>query len=119
QTGPGVTDAASTLMTTLAVGTVFACLGGLLLVGALARDWAPRYLEVPVTLGVLMAAFGGAEAVSPEAGLVAATVLGVVVANQERIDSERIFRFKKSLGVILIAVLFIVLAARFEMASFY
>jgi hypothetical protein len=50
--------------------------------------------------------------VQPEAGLFAATIMGITLANQRLADIERIVEFKEHLRVLLISALFILLAAQ-------
>ncbi len=114
----GVLEAVERLVLTAGAGGACAAFGAVLLVGSIDRGWVAEYLETPLTLGVVVGIFGLAEALSPEAGLVAVTVMGVMVANQTRIATAHILEFKESLGVVLVAVLFVVLAARFELAGF-
>jgi NhaP-type Na+/H+ or K+/H+ antiporter len=99
---------ASTAIAGLVVGFV----ASRLLVESFRRFWIPDYLQNPMTLLYVVAAFAGAELLHHEAGLVAVTVLGVLLANQKHVDVHRIIEFKESLTVLLIAALFIVLAAR-------
>lgn len=47
--------------------------------------------------------------------MLAATVTGIVLANQHRVGIEHIIEFKGSLGVLLISGLFITLAARLDL----
>ena len=49
-----------------------------------------------------------------EAGLLEATLLGVIMANQKVVSVRRIVEFKEGLRVLLISLLFIVLSARLE-----
>jgi NhaP-type Na+/H+ or K+/H+ antiporter len=44
--------------------------------------------------------------------------MGVIMANQNRVDTEHILTFKENLGVLLVSFLFILLAARIEWAAF-
>ena len=53
-----------------------------------------------------------------ESGLMGATIMGVILANQKRVDIEHIVEFKEQLGILLLSVLFIVLSARVELADF-
>lgn len=76
------------------------------------RFWVPDYLQNPMTMLYVVAAFAGAELLHHEAGLLAVTVMGMGLANQKRIDIHRILEFKESLTILLIATLFILIAAR-------
>jgi NhaP-type Na+/H+ or K+/H+ antiporter len=72
---------------------------------------APR-MVVPATLMVVVAVVVAADLIREDAGLVAAVVLGAVVANQRSIDISRtLFEFEETLVQLLIGVLFVLVAA--------
>lgn len=73
--------------------------------------------QTVVLLGLMacMISFGLAEAVSSEAGLVAATVCGLVLANAARSSAEEMRRFKETTAVMLVGALFILLASRVQL----
>ena len=77
----------------------------------LRHHWVPDHLHNPVTLGVVVAAFAGADLLRPEAGLFAATVLGMGLANQSSVPVRHITAFGESLGLLIVASLFVVLGA--------
>ena len=85
-----------------------------LLVVSLRRFWIPDYLQNPVALLLVAASLTTANLLHHEAGLVAVTVMGLILANQHRVAVQRIAEFKENLTVLLISVLFVVLAARVE-----
>jgi len=89
-----------------------------LIVYTLHRRLVPGYLHNPLTLTLLVVAFVGAEALQHEAGLLTATLMGVVLANQSYVPVKRITEFKENLQVLLLGVLFIVLSARIDLAAF-
>lgn len=89
-----------------------------IIVFTLHRRLVPGYLHNPLTLALLVAAFVGAEALQHEAGLLTATLMGVALANQSYVPVQRISEFKENLQVLLIGVLFIVLSARLDLATF-
>ena len=97
---------------TALVGLAAGLISSRLLIESFRRFWIPDYLQNPMTLLYVVATFAGSELLHPEAGLVAVTVMGMLLANQKQIDVHRIIEFKESLTVLLIAALFIVLAAR-------
>jgi NhaP-type Na+/H+ or K+/H+ antiporter len=79
------------------------------------RDLLPDFLESPVTLGLLFTGIVLSDLVQHEAGLLTATLMGFLLANQDSIPVRRISEFKESLRVLLLSSLFIVLAARLDM----
>src|SRR5690606_4559990 len=52
--------------------------------------------------------------IQPESGLVTVTILGAVLANQQRVSVHHLIEFKENLRTILVSILFILLAARVE-----
>ncbi len=80
----------------------------------LRHHWAPDFLQNPVTLMLVVATFIGSNLLQTESGLLAVTVMGVVLANQRTVSVKHIIEFKENLGVLLLSSLFILLAARLE-----
>jgi NhaP-type Na+/H+ or K+/H+ antiporter len=89
-----------------------------LIVYTLRRRLVPGYLHNPLTLTLVVVAFVGAEAVQHEAGLLTTTLMGLALANQSYVPVNRITEFKENLQVLLLGVLFIVLSARLDLATF-
>lgn len=110
---------------TLLVGTVAGLAGALLLAVPLARHWVPDYLQSPVTLGVVLGVFTVCQSLQHESGLLAVTLMGFLLANQDvppmnrvvRFPVRHIAQFKENLRVLLISTLFILLAARITPAD--
>jgi NhaP-type Na+/H+ or K+/H+ antiporter len=72
---------------------------------------APR-MVVPSTLMAVVAAVVAADLIREDAGLVAAVLMGIAVANQRRIDvSLSLYEFEETLVQLLIGVLFVLVAA--------
>ncbi|MBL8815018.1 MAG: sodium:proton antiporter [Planctomyces sp.] len=110
--GSATATAIRSLAGTAGSGILVGWLSSKVLVESFRRFWVPDYLQNPVTLLYVVASFAGAEMLHNEAGLVAVTVMGMLLANQKHVDIHRVIEFKESLTVLLIAVLFIVLSAR-------
>jgi len=91
--------------------------GALALAAALKRYYVPDYLESPLSLGVVGAAFLAANGLQQESGLLAVTIMGVALGAQRSIDVRGILEFKENLRVLLISILFILLAARLELSA--
>ncbi len=103
------------LVKTLLVGGALAALGAGLLVLLLDRQWVPDFLQSPLALMVVVAAFAASNALQAESGLLTATLMGVALANQKAVDVRHILEFKENLRVLLISSLFILLAARLRL----
>ncbi|MCH9816247.1 MAG: cation:proton antiporter [Actinomycetia bacterium] len=74
-------------------------------------------MEPSVALLFAVAAFTTAELLLTESGLVAAVVLGLVVANQRIVPTRRIDGFGETLDVIIVGTLFILLGALVSIES--
>ncbi|HET9031825.1 MAG TPA: sodium:proton antiporter [Dokdonella sp.] len=99
-------------------GSLIGAFGALLLGGLLKRHLVPWYLRNVVTLAVLFMAFTASNTIAHEAGLLAVTVMGVMLANTRGLDMDDVLNFKESLTVLLVSLLFIILAARLDLGSF-
>ena len=102
---------------TVLIAIVLAALGVGLLMLLFRYDWAPDYLQSPLTLAVVIAAFAASNVLQAESGLLTATLMGVALTNQKVVDIRHIIEFKENLGVLIISGLFILLAARLEIAD--
>ncbi|GIW71368.1 MAG: cation:proton antiporter [Planctomycetota bacterium] len=99
-------------------GTLFGALGALVIYGGLrAPKLVPRELVTPFALAVMLAAAAGAETVEHESSLFAAVVAGVLLAALSPPHFGEIERFKGELTTVLLAVLFVLLAASLEPAE--
>ncbi len=94
------------------VGSLTGLAAAMILISALRRFWIPDAMQSAVTLATVVAGATLASQIQAESGLVAATVMGIVLANQQRVGIDHIVEFKESLAVLLISGLFVVLAAR-------
>lgn len=69
----------------------------------------PPHLKAPLLVALVLVVFWASNQVQHEAGLLAVTVMGVVIGNARLVERERILDFKSSLTVVLLAILFIVI----------
>lgn len=105
------------ILWTVLVGVGGALAAGWLLVFLLRRYLIPDFLHSPATLAWALLLFGLSNRAQHESGLLAVTVLGVYLANQDRVRIKHIIEFKENLRVLLIAILFILLSARLELTD--
>ncbi len=94
------------------IGVVSGLLGAYIIVIVLKRHWVPDFLQNPVALMTVVAAFTVSNYFQTEAGLLAVTVMGIALANQKWVSVKHIMEFKETLRVLFISSLFIILAAR-------
>jgi len=105
------------MLYTVLGGTLVGGLGALVTVVILRRFWVPDFLQSPVLLMLVAGAFTASNLMQAESGLFTVTVMGVFLANQRFVSVKHIIEFKENLRVLLIASLFILLAARVSPAD--
>ncbi len=88
---------------------------GVLAIVALRRHWVPEHLLSLFGVSAALLAFVVAGEFAAESGLLATTILGLVLANHRQVRTEQIVRFSEIIRVLLIGVLFIVLSARLDL----
>jgi len=92
----------------LGVGT------GLILANVFRRGLIPEYLKGPAALTAAIAVYVIANMVLTEAGLLAATLLGVTLGNTSLPSIDEIRRFKEYVALVLVSGVFILLSADIE-----
>lgn len=93
-------------------GTVTGVAGAWSLGLILKRHWVPEYLLNVLTLAWVVMIFALSNALAHESGLLAVTIMGVLMGNMRDVAVNEILSFKESLSVLIISVLFVVLGAR-------
>ncbi|MEO1051229.1 MAG: sodium:proton antiporter [Bacteroidota bacterium] len=99
---------------TISSGIVSGGIGAAILYFTIKKGAIPEYLRNIFSLGLVILTFSFAELVHKEAGLMAATVMGIVLANVKMAEIRKILLFKEDISLILISVLFILLSSRIE-----
>lgn len=108
-------DALKEFFVTVSAGVFAGGIGALLLWYLIKKNLIPDYLRNVFTLGLVIFTFSGVELVQKEAGLMAATFMGIVLANVKMEEIKKILSFKEDVSLILISVLFILLSSRINM----
>ncbi|WP_373503661.1 cation:proton antiporter [Aestuariivirga sp.] len=105
----------------MVLGVVFAAFLGYAAALAIVRMFrdalVPEYMKVPVLFAAVLAAFSLADIVLHESGLLAVTVMGLVIANANLPSYEELRRFKEHATVLLVSGLFILLAASLDFSA--
>lgn len=70
-----------------------------------------------IAVGVCMTCVGVGEAITPEAGLAAVTICGVIMARARVLGATELRSFKELLAVMLVGTLFVLLASRFDISQ--
>jgi len=112
--GPGSQAALAGVFRAAVSGTLLGAAGATLLILLLRSYRIPEYLENPFTLMLVLVVFVAADGIQKESGLLATTIMGILLANQRRVAVRHIVEFKENLRVLLISSLFILLAARID-----
>ncbi len=113
-------EAALGISLRLGVGGGIGLVGGVLL--ALLLRWrrvVPGGIENVLALAVAIALFELSNALVPESGITAAIVAGVILGNVGSYAFEQLADFKEQLTVLLIATLFLLLAADVRLTEVY
>ncbi|MGV8985956.1 MAG: cation:proton antiporter [Cypionkella sp.] len=114
-TGPA--QAVTEFLFGITFATVVGAVAGLGLSGAFRRGWVPEFMKVPMLFAILLAAFAIADLALHESGLLAVTIMGIVIANADLPSYEELRRFKEHATVLLVSGVFILLAASLDFAA--
>jgi len=79
--------------------------------------WIPEYLTNVATLTTVVLVYSLTDWIDAGGGLLAASLMGITLANLPEINIKEITNFKESLSILMISMLFIILAARVELAG--
>jgi NhaP-type Na+/H+ or K+/H+ antiporter len=112
--GGGVAHSLVGILRVIIHGVFFGGMSALLLLQLTRRGLLPDYLVNPASLAFVVGAFIAADMFQKESGLVATTLMGIILRNQTRVPIKHIIEFKETLRLLLISVLFILLAARIK-----
>lgn len=107
------------LLKTVFLSSLIGICSALLLTFLLKRYWIPDALHQVVTLMFIFVAFIVANSLQVESGLLTVTLMGVVMANQNKVAVKHILEFKENLRVLIISILFIILSARLNLEDFH
>lgn len=117
-TTQAVGEVASLFLSFVAVGVFTGAVAGAFMTWLLLRHKLPDYLVNVVALALVFLTFAISNAVAEESGLLATTVMGMVMANLRAPGIDSILDFKEDLSLLFISLLFVELAADIELAAF-
>jgi len=107
-------EAIKAVLLTIVVGGGLGALAALVLMMVIKRFWVPDFLQNPISILLVVLVFALCDRIQHESGLLAVTVMGIVLANQTTANVGHIIEFKENLRVLIISSLFIVLGARLQ-----
>lgn len=102
------------LLLAVAVSLVLGGVGGWAIGRFFQLGHVPEHLKPPLLMVWVLVVYELANAVQHEAGLLAVTLMGLVVGNMALGSREELRHFKENLTIVLVSALFIVLTARLE-----
>lgn len=108
---------ASVVVTLVGAAVVAVLLGGAAGVGLgimFRRGWIPAHLKSPLLLVAVLVVYSLADVMVEESGLLAVTLMGIVLGNMRLADRERLLDFKEGLSVVVLSALFIVIPAQLQ-----
>ncbi|MDX1269555.1 MAG: cation:proton antiporter, partial [Oceanisphaera sp.] len=81
---------------------------------AFRRSWVPEYLKAPVIIAWVILINALSNLVQHESGLLAVTIMGVVMGNMGLRSIDEMRRFKEYITILLVSFLFVVLTASLD-----
>lgn len=117
RTATEATNVVIELLVGLSLAVMLGVLGGYGLARAFRRAWVPEFMKVPLLFVTLLAVFAISDATLHESGLLAVTLMGVVIANANLPSYEELRRFKEHATVLLVSGVFILLAASLDFSE--
>lgn len=112
-----VGHAVSDLLIGIGFATALGWAAGYGLAKSFKRGWVPEFMKVPVLFSLLLAVFAVSDNVLHESGLLAVTIMGIVIANSNLPSYEELRRFKEHATVLLVSGVFILLAASLDFGA--
>ncbi len=91
--------------------------GGWATARAFREGWVPEYLKSPVLLGLVLVVYALSDMLQKEAGLLAVTIMGIVVGNMNLPGIGDMKRFKEYITIMLVSVVFVSLTADLDIRS--
>ncbi len=115
--GSGLAEVLQGVGLAITSGLVFGGVGGWLTGRAFRAGMVPEYLKSPVMLGLVLVVYEASNLMQHEAGLLAVTIMGIVVANMNLPGIGDMKRFKEYITIMLVSVVFVLLTADLNVES--
>ncbi|MFV0358819.1 cation:proton antiporter [Tropicimonas sp.] len=117
QQGHGTGMTLLRLLVMFAVAGAIGGLAGRAVALAFRRELVPEYMKVPVLFVAVLAIFVVTDQIVHEGGLLAVTLMGLVIANSDLPSFVELRRFKEHATVLLVSGVFILLAASMDLGT--
>lgn len=105
------TEAAGQLVMGIGFAAGIGALGAWLIIQTFQRGWVAEFMKVPLLFVSVLAVFAASDSLLHESGLLAVTVMGLLIANADLPSHQEIHRFKEHASILLVSGVFILLAA--------
>ncbi len=109
-----LSDAAGHLVIGVVLSIFFGGAAGLALAYAFRRALVPEYMKVPVLIAVVLGVFAASNEFLEESGLLAVTLMGMILGNSRLPSIAELRRFKEHIAVLLVSGVFVILAATLD-----
>lgn len=103
------------VLKTLVSGILLGSFGAAIVMILFKKKVVADFLEEALTFIVVLFVYALAGVFQSESGLLAVTIMGIVLANQKLVTTKHILTFKENITVLLLSSLFIMLAAKIEL----
>lgn len=110
-------DALMQLVLGIGFAVVIGGLAGWMIVQAFRRGWVPEYMKVPLLFVTVLGVFACSDSLLHESGLLAVTVMGLMIANADLPSYHELYRFKEHATILLVSGVFILMGAGIEFAT--
>ncbi|MEM6298733.1 MAG: sodium:proton antiporter [Bacteroidota bacterium] len=117
QSGNGLLVIFKDFALTVASGTVVGVVMALLVNYLLRKNLIPPYLRNVVILALVIAAFAISDTLHVESGLLAVTLMGIILNNMKTPHLHEMEEFYQEVVIVLISFLFVLLSSRIEMGD--
>lgn len=84
---------------------------------AFRKGWVPEYMKVPALFVLVIAVFALTDSILHESGLLAVTIMGLVLANAGLPSYTELHRFKEHATLLLVSGVFILLSASLDFST--
>ncbi len=109
-----LSDAAGHLVIGVVLAVAFGGAAGLALAYAFRRAIVPEYMKIPVLIAVVLGVFAASNEFLEESGLLAVTLMGMILGNAHLPSIGELRRFKEHVAVLLVSGVFVILAATLD-----
>lgn len=117
QGGLSAGEAAWVLVSGIGFAAIVGVLAGLGVARLFQRGLTPEYMKVPVLFVLVLAVFAITDRLLHESGLLAVTLMGMVLANAKLASHAELHRFKEHAALLLVSGVFILMSASLDFSS--